>query len=154
MHVVRETKPGSAKLLKFRTCPKDVCLIDTQGAKRVQVEKLPPRLTGSWWVSWKLSTCVAARWNALVPRTCAALEAMPDGERCISPGRPEWLSLFHTRALPVSHSSCCKPLAGIGFFCRMSHALAEGDGRSNSASLQSEKLCPMMLTTCCSLICC
>lgn len=151
---VGEAKPGSAKLLKFGTCPKDVWLIDTQRAKMIRVEKLPPRLMGSWWVSWKPSTCVAVSWDALVLGACAALKATPDGERYISPGKAEWPSLCDTRALLVSQTSCCKPPAEIGFFCRTSRALAEGGGRSNSASPQSEKIRPVALTSCCSLICC
>ena len=113
---VGKTKPGSAKLLKFRTCPKDVWLIDPRSMKKTQVEKLPPRLMGSWWMSQKPSTHGASSWDALVPRARAALEAVPGGEGCTSPGRPERLSLFDTRALLVSQTSCCKPLAEIGFF--------------------------------------
>lgn len=102
-------------------------------------------------MSWKLSICVAVSWDALVPRARAALEAMPDGETCIRPGRAEQLQL-HTRALPISQTSCCKPPAEIEIFCRTNHALAEGGGGSSLASLQSRKLHP--LTTCCRLIRC
>lgn len=89
----------------------------------------------NWWVSWKLSICVAVSWDALVPRARAAPKAMPDGEIYIRPGRAEQL-LFHTRALLVSQTRPCKLPAETELFCRTSHALAEGGGGSSSASLQ------------------
>lgn len=104
-------------------------------------------------MSWKLSISVAVSWDALVPRAHAAPKAMPGGEIYIRPERAEQL-LFHTRALPVSETSPCKPPAETEFFCRTSHALVEGGGRSSSATLQSKKLHLLTLTTCCRLICC
>lgn len=121
-------KPGSAKLLKFRTCPKDMRL--TEGKEGPGGES-PTKLNGE--LVGVLET----------QRTCECKLACP----CTQ-------NMFNTRVLLVSQTSYCKPAPEIGFFCRTSHALADDSCRSNSANLHSEKLCPMMLTTCCSLICC